>query len=172
MSRLRRYILPGILILGFVFSLAADYLPIVNSYTRFVLITIGINIILCTSLNLVNGYMGEFWVGHAGFMELGAYAAALLTTKWAIHTPGALLLSIVFGGLVAALIGVLLALLSFKTRGDYLAIITMAFLMIVKSTAENISYVGGPRGMLGIQNFTTLTWTFVCTVAAVWVIRN
>src|SRR6185436_2381448 len=128
MSRLRPYLLPVILILGFGFSLAADYLPIVNSYTRFVLITIGINVILCTSLNLVNGYMGEFSVGHAGFMGLGAYAAAILTTKWAANLPGSFLLSIVFGGLVAAAIGVLLALLSFKTRGDYLAIITLAFL--------------------------------------------
>jgi branched-chain amino acid transport system permease protein len=172
MSRLRPYLLPVILILGFGFSLAADYLPIVNSYTRFVLITIGINVILCTSLNLVNGYMGEFSVGHAGFMGLGAYAAAILTTKWAANLPGSFLLSIVFGGLVAAAIGVLLALLSFKTRGDYLAIITLAFLMILKSTAENFPYVGGPRGMLGIQNLTTLTWTFVWMVVSVWVIRN
>ena len=55
-----------------------------------------------------------------------------------------------------ASVGFLLALLSFKTRGDYLAIITLAFLMIVKSAFENIPYVGGPRGLLGIDKYTTL----------------
>jgi branched-chain amino acid transport system permease protein len=172
MSRLRTFLLPGIVIVGFALSVAFQHLPIVNNYTRFVLIAIGINIILCTSLNLVNGYMGEFSVGHAGFMALGAYASAIVTVKWLAQMPGAFFLSIIFGGIIAAAIGFLLALLSFKTRGDYLAIITMAFLMIVKSTAENISYVGGPRGMLGIQNLTTLPWIFFWVVATVWVIRN
>jgi branched-chain amino acid transport system permease protein len=144
-----------------------------NGYVEFVLITAGINIILCASLNLVNGYMGEFSVGHAGFMAVGAYAAGLLAVK---VLPGAtpvwaFPLVVVAGGLVAAFIGFLLALLSFKTRGDYLAIITLAFLMIVKSAMENIPFTGGPRG-LSVEHLTTLPQTVAWVVATLWVIRN
>jgi len=169
----QRWPLPMLIVAGFAFCLAAQFVPdFINGYTQFVLITVGINIILCASLNLVNGYMGEFSVGHAGFMSLGAYAAAICTTKWLPATPATFFLAVIFGGAIAAVIGFLLALLSFKTRGDYLAIITLAFLMIVKSSWENIPYVGGPRGVLGIAPLTTLPWTFFWVVTTIWVLRN
>jgi branched-chain amino acid transport system permease protein len=167
-----RWALPSLIGAGFVFAFAADRYSLINSYAQFVLVTVGINIILSTSLNLVNGYMGEFSVGHAGFMSLGAYASAVFTTKWMPDTPWVFFPSILFGGMVAAAIGFLLAVLSFKTRGDYLAIITLAFLMIVKSAFENIPYVGGPRGLLGIDKYTTLVWTFFWVVVTLWVMRN
>ncbi len=166
-----RWALPALIAAGFVFTLACQYFPILNDYSKVVLITVGINIILCVSLNLVNGYMGEFSVGHAGFMALGAYASALMTTKWLPTSFFELPLGILFGGSIAAAIGFLLALLSFKTRGDYLAIITLAFLMIVKSAIENINYVGGPRGMTP-PVLTNLPWTFVWVVITLWIIRN
>ena len=72
----------------------------------------------------------------------------------------------------AALVGFLVAIPSFKTRGDYLAIVTLAFGMIVKSVLENIDAVGGPRGLLGMEKLTTLPWVFFWTVLSVWVIRN
>ena len=84
-----RWALPALVAGGFVFALVSENYPVINSYTQFVLVTVGINIILSTSLNLVNGYMGEFSVGHAGFMSLGAYASAVLTTKWLPDTPWA-----------------------------------------------------------------------------------
>jgi branched-chain amino acid transport system permease protein len=65
-----------------------------------------------------------------------------------------------------------IAMLSFKTRGDYLAIVTLAFLMIVKSTLENIDAVGGARGFLGIERLTTLPWVVAWSAATVWMIRN
>ncbi len=167
-----RWILPTLVVAGFGFALASEFFPLLNPYAKFVLITAGINIILCASLNLVNGYMGEFSVGHAGFMSLGAYASALLTTKWIPDTPVFFPPSILLGGAFAAGIGFFLALLSFKTRGDYMAIITLAFLMIVKSAWENIPYVGGPRGVLGIDNTTTLPWTVFWVVVTLWTIRN
>lgn len=166
-----RWILPALLALGFAFSIACEFLPILNPYHEVVLITVGINVILCVSLNLVNGYMGEFSVGHAGFMALGAYASAVMSTKWLPASFFELPLAVVFGGTVAALIGFLLAVLSFKTRGDYLAIITLAFLMIVKSAFENIAYVGGPRGMTP-PVLTNLPWTFFWVVVTLWAIRN
>ena len=70
------------------------------------------------------------------------------------------------------LIGFLVAIPSFKTRGDYLAIVTLAFCMIVKSVLENIDAVGGPRGLLGMEKLTTLPWVFFWTALCVWVIRN
>ncbi len=167
-----RWILPTLVVTGFAVSILSHYQPICSGYTQIILITIGINIILCVSLNLVNGYMGEFSVGHAGFMSLGAYTSAVFTTKWTPDIPMLFPVAVIFGGVMAAIIGLLLALLSFKTRGDYLAIITLAFLMIVKSSWENISYVGGPAGLLGVDKYTTLPWTFFWVVVTMFVIRN
>jgi branched-chain amino acid transport system permease protein len=167
-----RWALPSLVVAGFVFAFLSEEYPFISSYTRFLLIMMGVNIILSSSLNLVNGYMGEFSVGHAGFMSLGAYASSVLTTKWVPDTPSVFLPSVLFGGTVAAMIGFLLALLSFKTRGDYLAVVTLAFLMIVKSAFENIPYVGGPRGVLGIDKQTTLPWTLFWVVVTLWTLRN
>jgi len=167
-----RGILPALVVIGFAIAVLSRYQPIFSGYTQIILITIGINIILCVSLNLVNGYMGEFSVGHAGFMSLGAYTSAVFTTKWLPDIPMLFPVAVIFGGVLAAIIGFLLALLSFKTRGDYLAIITLAFLMIVKSAWENIPYVGGPAGLLGVDKYTTLPWTFFWVVVTMLVIRN
>jgi branched-chain amino acid transport system permease protein len=166
-----RWPLPALLALGFAFALFTEYQPVLNGYAEIILMTIGINIILCVSLNLVNGYMGEFSVGHAGFMSLGAYTSAVFTMKLLPNTPMFFPAAVILGGVMAAMIGFLLALLSFKTRGDYLAIITLAFLMIVKSALENIPYVGGPSGLY-VTNLTTLPWTFFWVVVTIFVIRN
>jgi branched-chain amino acid transport system permease protein len=141
-----------------------------NNYYLLLLMTIGINIILTLSLNLVNGYMGEFSVGHAGFMSIGAYVASLSS----LHLFPYFLfpLSILLGGIAAAIAGVLIGLLSFKTRGDYLAILTLAFLMVVKSILENIQSIGGARGLAGIPPLTTLTWVVFWTLITFVVMRN
>ena len=173
-----RHFFAALLVLGFAFTVIHSFRPLVNGYAEIVLATIGINIILCASLNLVNGYMGEFSVGHAGFMGLGAYAAAVCTVKFgfaalvpALPVVG-FALALLVAGMVAAFVGFLLALLSFKTRGDYLAIVTLAFLMIVKSGLENLDWVGGPRGLLGIGGHTTLPVVFAAVVVTIWVLRN
>jgi branched-chain amino acid transport system permease protein len=147
---------------------------LVNAYVIQVLITIGINILLCASLNLVNGYLGEFSVGHAGFMSLGAYGSAVLTRfvfpqEWASMVFP---LALVAGGLLAAVFGAIIGFISFRTRGDYLAIITLAFLMMVKSALENIPAVGGPRGFSGIDRETNLVWTVFWVILCLWSLRN
>lgn len=141
-----------------------------NSYYLLLLMNIGINIILTLSLNLVNGYMGEFSVGHAGFMSIGAYVSAVLSLY--VFPPSLFILTTALGGVAAAIAGVLVALVSFKTRGDYLAILTLAFLMIVKSIIENINAVGGARGLSGIPPLSNLFWVFFWVVVAFVVIRN
>jgi len=170
----RRWLLAVLLGLGLVLSIVTPPLELINPYYQLILIYVGINVILATSLNLVNGYMGEFSVGHAGFMAVGAYVAALLTTRvWPTDAVAWFFpLSVMAGGLAAAVVGLVVAIPSFKTRGDYLAIVTLAFLMIVKSAIENIEAIGGPRGIPGIYQLTTLPWTYVWTVLSVWIMRN
>jgi branched-chain amino acid transport system permease protein len=159
---------------GLAFCIAADIYDFVDLYLQLIIIYVGINIILTVSLNLINGYMGEFSVGHAGFMAIGAYIASILTVHvFPQNTAGILFpAAILAGGMGAALVGFLVAIPSFKTRGDYLAIVTLAFGMIVKSILENIDAVGGPRGFLGMEKLTTLPWVFFWTALCVWVIRN
>lgn len=168
------YLPAALLFAGLIVSAILPSTGLVNDYMQFVLISMAINAILCVSLNLVNGWMGEFSVGHAGFMALGAYASAILTVKLLPGLPPSLLFpaAVLLGGAVAGLAGVPVGILSFKTRGDYLAIITLAFLMIVKSGLENIPYTGGPRGMLGIPRMTTVAWAYFWCVVAFWAIRN
>ncbi|MCG6534003.1 MAG: branched-chain amino acid ABC transporter permease, partial [Syntrophales bacterium LBB04] len=76
-----RWALPCLLGLLFVLSLAVWRFELLDPYVQLILVYVGINIILTMSLNLVNGYMGEFSVGHAGFMAVGAYTASIMTVR-------------------------------------------------------------------------------------------
>jgi branched-chain amino acid transport system permease protein len=165
-------------------------------YVQSVIMFMGINIILSSSLNIVNGYMGEFSCGHAGFMAVGAYVSSLLSV-WlltedrvfgaAVFTPDAALyvfpFALLAGALAAAVTGLLVAIPSFKTRDDYLAIITIASLYIIKSSIENISAIGGPRGFMGMRSVVVamesviqlpwmMIWIFISTIFTIWIIRR
>lgn len=148
-------------------------LGLLDDYQQLLFMYAGINVILCVSLNLVNGYMGEFSIGHAGFMAVGAYASSLLSVR-ALPDGGAWLgpVAVLAGGVAAAIAGLVIAVPSFRTRGDYLAIVTLAFTMIVKSGLENLEWVGGGRGLAGMRKLTTLPWVFAWTVLAVASVRN
>ncbi|HHY95690.1 MAG TPA: branched-chain amino acid ABC transporter permease [Firmicutes bacterium] len=135
---------------------------------------VGINIMLTVGLNLVNGYMGEFSVGHAGFMGVGAYVSAVLTV-WVLpraYGPFLFPLVLIAGGLAAAVAGLIVAIPSFRTRGDYLAIVTLAFNMIVKSAIENMEVVGGPRGFMGMDKLTNMAWVYAWTLVTIYCVRN
>jgi branched-chain amino acid transport system permease protein len=166
--------MPLLVAAGFVLSFAIPEYELLDLYVQLVLIYVGINIILSLSLNLVNGYMGEFSVGHAGFMAAGAYISAIMTVKVFPHEQAAVFFpaAIIAGGLAAAALGLVVAIPSFKTRGDYLAIVTLAFNMIIKAVFDNIDYVGGARGFTGLDRLTTLPMTFFWTVLSIWVMRN
>jgi len=160
------------LILALAWSLPAS--GALNPYVIQILMYVGINMILTLSLNLVNGYMGEFSVGHAGFMGIGAYVASVFTVAvlppaWAAPAFPAVLMA---GGAAAALAGLIVAYPSFRTRGDYLAIVTLAFNMIVKSVLENIDALGGPRGYLGMPRLTDLFWVAAWVLFTLWMLRN
>jgi branched-chain amino acid transport system permease protein len=186
---------PAILLIAFVGLLAACMTGALNLYMQTVLMFMGINIIMSTSLNLINGNMGEFACGHAAFMAVGAYVSSLVTvilfTQSKFGAPLlppeltllAFPLALLIGSLTAALFGLLIAIPSFKTRGDYLAIITIAALYIVKSAIENIDAIGGARGFMGMRRVTNameqtldlpwmVIWIFIGTVFTVWIIRR
>jgi branched-chain amino acid transport system permease protein len=171
---MKKWGLPLVLILIFPLTVLLPRLGIINPYIDLVLKYIGINIILTISLNLVNGYMGEFSVGHAGFMAIGAYAASLLTVWVFPPNLGPLLfpLALFAGGVAAGFAGLGIAFPSFRTRGDYLAIVTLAFNMIIKSVLENIEAVGGPRGFMGMQKLTSLWWVYLIVILVVFLARN
>lgn len=144
-----------------------------------------IAVIITLSLNVVNGYLGEFSCSHPGFMAVGAYTSSVFTVLLFVDENrfGAPLLppelgpfmfpvSLVLAGGVAALSALLVAIPSFRTRGDYLAIISLAFMFIVKSLFENLEVVGGPRGLSNQPNYASLPTIFFWTILSIWVINN
>jgi branched-chain amino acid transport system permease protein len=157
----------------------------VSDYRDLVLRLTLIAVMLTLSLNVINGYMGEFSCSHPGFMALGAYCASVLTiglfvdgqlfgTASLSPALGPLLFpaTLILGGLLASVGALLVAIPSFRTRGDYLAIISLAFMFIVKSLIENLEFVRGPRGLSGHPDWAGLPTVFLWTVLCVWSIDN
>lgn len=126
-----------------------------NPYTQFVMLLILTNVVLATSLNLVNGFTGQFSLGHAGFMAVGAYTSAWLVTRPELaFLPDYLrfLLLPIAAGLLAAVAGYIVGLPSLRLRGDYLAIVTLGFGEIIRVILLNSDAVGGARGLYGIPS--------------------
>ncbi|WP_409301870.1 branched-chain amino acid ABC transporter permease [Peribacillus sp. SCS-155] len=127
----------------------------------------GINIMLAVSLHLIIGITGQFSIGHAGFLAVGAYSSAIMTMK--LELP--FFLAIVVGGVVAALAGLIIGIPSLRLKGDYLAIATLGFGEIVRIVFLNIDYVGGASGMQ-VSKFTEWPWVFFCALITIVVINN
>jgi len=140
----------------------------ISPYYEVNLILIGINIIMAVSLNLINGFTGQFSIGHAGFMAIGAYTSAVFTVK--LGQP--LLLGTLAGAVLAALLGFLIGLPTLRLKGDYLAIATLGFGEIIRVLFVNFEYVGGASGFSGIPHITTWTWVFFWTLFTVIFITN
>ncbi|QGP91904.1 Branched-chain amino acid transport system / permease component [Neomoorella glycerini] len=159
--------LAGALLVYFlIFSLQS--LGMISKFQEINLMMLGINIILAVSLNLIVGFTGQLALGHAGFMAVGAYVAAILTMK--LHQP--FLLAIIAGALAAALAGIIIGLPTLRLKGDYLAIATLGFGEIIKGVANNINYIGGAAGMIGIPRLTSWTWLYLMMVLTILVIVN
>lgn len=147
-----------------------------NAYYLDVGITIGINIILAVSLNLINGYTGQFSLGHAGFMAVGGYTAAVLTTNYGAkllplfggQTWALFLVALLAGGIMAAVAGLLVGAPSLRLKGDYLAIVTLGFSQIIMVVFQNMDSVGGARGLSGIPSYTNFFWTFALACIATY----
>jgi branched-chain amino acid transport system permease protein len=146
---------------------------LLNPYHLQILVLCGINVILAVSLNLVNGFTGQFSIGHAGFMALGAYGSAMFSLEvgegWARAMSAAgipaavahgvpLFAALLVGGLIAAFAGYLVGLPSLRLRGDYLAIVTLGFGEIIRVVITNVQWVGASRGLPGIPGWVDLFW--------------
>ena len=171
----------GALILA---AIASHFSGAINPYYLQVVLFIGINMTLASSLNLINGYTGQFSLGHAGFMAIGAYASAYLSTEKSaglFHLLGGVngfSIFIVFagallaGGIAAAIAGLIVGVPSLRLKGDYLAIVTLGFGEIIRGLIQNTDAVGGPRGYSGISGYTTLFWTYAVAAITIYVVLS
>ena len=166
----------AVVILGTWLSRYADL------YVLDVLTGIGINIILAVSLNLVNGYTGQFSLGHAGFMAVGAYTSAAITINFGPKVLSALgatndfttgilfFFALVAGGLLAAVSGLFVGVPSLRLQGDYLAIVTLGFGEIIRVVFRNMDSVGGALGLTGIPPYTNIFWVYSFAALTIYVV--
>ncbi len=172
-------LIPWFVLLVAVWVVDLVFAEYINPYWFTVIMYAGINIIMATSLNLVNGFTGQFSMGHAGFMAVGAYGAAGLTTYLQSAHPelmtGAMgqvsfVVALLFGGTMAAIAGYVVGLPSLRLSGDYLAIVTLGFGEIVRVIFLNIDALGGARGISGIPFLSTFGWVYSFTIFTVFVV--
>lgn len=143
----------ALLILFFALSLLISS-GAINNYFSGILVTIGIAVIMAVSLNLTTGLLGQLALGHAGFMSVGAYVAAIITKSMSLDFSLSLPLALLAGGLAAALCGLLIGMPALRLKGDYLAIITLGFGEIIRVVIENLSITGGPGGLSRITRMS------------------
>lgn len=168
---LKSYIPWGIALV-LILALAAGVYPNIGYYYQDIFLVAGINIVLAVSLNLINGYTGQFSLGHAGFMALGAYSSAALTVYVLptlglgdLGVQGFFLLALIAGGLLSAIFGYIVGLPSLRLKGDYLAIVTLGFGEIIRVSLLNMNSVGGARGLTGIGYYANQYWILLTAFA-------
>ena len=166
-------LLLGAIALGFLASLGADK---INPYWLFIFYDIGISIVMAVSLNLINGYTGQFSLGHAGFMAVGAYTSAVITNQFGdlsfFAANGIFAGALLAGGLAAALAGLLVGIPTLRLRGDYLAIVTLGFGEIIRVILQNMDSVGAASGLKDIPHQTTFFWTWAFAAITVFVVTS
>lgn len=158
----------GIMVILFVVFYFLFDEEILDDYWENNVILILINIIMAVSLNLINGLTGQFSIGHAGFMAVGAYTSAIITVKLGMDFPIALIVATVS----AAFLGFLIGMPTLRLNGDYLAIATLGLGEIIRIAILNIDYVGGASGFMGIPRLTTFPIAFWIMVFVVYFIKN
>lgn len=153
----------------------------IDPYHLDVAIGCGIAIILAVSLNLVNGHTGQFSMGHAGFMAVGAYASAAVTVFGGQALPGGIpeggvqqhllfLVALLAGGAAAGVAGLAVGIPSLRLRGDYLALVTLGFGEIIRVLFRNFEPMGGALGFHGIPAFTNLSWVFAVAALSIYAV--
>jgi len=195
--RLTGFVLLVAVLYGIQSALFRAQNPVVNPYYQSIVINVGIAVILAVSLNLINGITGQFSLGHAGFMAVGAYVSAYFTKEvgpnllayvlpYFAKVIGPQLLAhlliardpilfatgIFLGAIAAGGAGLLVGLPSLRLRGDYLAIVTLGFNQIIVSLIRNIKAIGGASGYSDIPAFTTFVWVFALVILCIVSIRN
>jgi branched-chain amino acid transport system permease protein len=174
-----RYLVVGILFAA-VWAFQRFLSPFVNPYYLQIVNMIGIAAIMAVSLNLITGHTGQFSLGHAGFMALGAYASAAFTVyvhpmiapslaAWPVRLwePVFFVTALVFGGLIAASAGLLIGIPTLRLKGDYLAIATLGMGEIIRVIVLNLDFVGGARGFTDIPEYSNFFWIYSALLALV-----
>jgi len=162
------------------------------------LVPICVYIVMAVSLNLVVGVSGELSLGHAGFMSVGAFSG-VIASAWFVGTFSLeneivrLLLSMIVGGVFAGIAGVLIGIPVLRLRGDYLAIVTLAFGEIIRNLINCVyinleggalyfgfnnpnlpgkAVLAGPKGTVGVDKIATFTMGFVLILFTLFVVLN
>ena len=190
----------GIVIAGYIYLQVMVATGNISSLLESLLVPICAYVIMAVSLNLTVGILGELSLGHAGFMSVGAFAGVVTTTCLAEAIPSAplrLAVAILVGGICAAVAGVIVGVPVLRLKGDYLAIVTLAFGEIIKNII-NVLYIGldstglhfslleqrfelaeggemvinGPMGVSGVSRLSTLTTGFVLVLITLFLILN
>jgi len=160
----------GTILLTFGVVQALISIGIINSFYEITIATICINVILAVSLNLVTGFTGQFSLGHAGFMSIGAYVCAIITLE--MNTTLGFLIGTIAGALAAAFVGILIGIPTLRLKGDYLAIATLGLAEIIRVVFLNMEITNGAAGLNGIPRFTNWLWLCFFTVATIVLINN
>ncbi len=137
--------------------------------SRALILQIGIYVILAVSLNIATGYLGQLPLGHAGFMAVGAYSAALFwKATLNMPTPLSIILGLIVAGVIAAAFGIIIGIPALRLKGDYLAIITLGFGEIIRIAIINLSGItGGTPGLLNVPKYSSFLVVFLCVAATI-----
>lgn len=182
-EKMQRGFVNGLIILAVTVMIGAAVIAgigtgIIDEYTAQILTLGGINVIVALSLNLISGFTGQLALGHAGFMAVGAYTTAVLIMK--LHVP--ILPSILAGGVLTAVIGLLIGFPTLRLRGDYLAIVTLGFGEIIRVVMVNLAGItGGAAGLKGVPPFSadinlrpiiSFAWVYIFMICTIVLISN
>lgn len=143
---------------------------LLGSYYQITLYNICINIILAVSLNLIIGICGQFSLGHAGFMCIGAYSAAIMVKS--MPNMGGFAIGIVIGLIISAIAALIVSIPTLRLRGDYLAIATLGFSEIIRIVVLNMEITNGAAGITGIPQLTSWPLLFIVMVLSIMIVTN
>lgn len=158
-------------IAGFLLLQLAVTTGIISAYYEITLVTILINIILAVGLNLIIGFSGQFSLGHAGFMAIGAYTAGIITKYFPTYTG--LFLGILAGVILTSIVALIVGIPTLRLKGDYLAIATLGAAEIIRIVIVNMqSVTNGAAGLSGIPYLSKWPLIYVFTVLTILLVAN
>src|ERR1700754_4844714 len=182
MPRYLRNLIIALIVLAVLYGL--DFVfqgRMISPYFSRILMLSGIAITLAVSLNLINGFTGQFSIGHAGFMAVGAYSSAYFSVNYGMNLANALgggklgwlvalLAATLVGAVGAGIAGLAVGSSTPPLRGDYLAIVTLGFGQIIVVFLNNIEAVGGARGYSGIPIVKSFFWIFLIAILTIVIV--
>ncbi len=140
---------------------------IINNYYHGIMVVAGVYIIVAASLNLATGYLGQLALGHAGFMAIGAYSAALFAINMELPKYVELSLGLLIGGIMAGIFGLIIGIPALRLRGDYLGIVTLGFGEIIRIALLNLPFTGGAAGLKDIPKYVTFSEIYLLVVLVI-----